>query len=97
MTEITAAVTAITKMVNGIMEAVPLDAIMGQPNLNSVRHLINQLADFAIHLDTTKWGGKHGLLPLVLTKTKMRLTAGNQDLDCGRIKRPEILKPKIED
>ena len=29
-------VTAITEMVRGKMEAVPLDAIVGQPTLNSV-------------------------------------------------------------
>ena len=36
MDEITATVTAITKMVRGRMEEFPLDAIVGQPTLNSV-------------------------------------------------------------
>ena len=36
MVEITATVTSITKMVRERMEAVPLDAIVGQPTLNSV-------------------------------------------------------------
>ena len=89
MAEITATVTAITKMVRGRMEAVPLDAIVGQPTLNSVCHLVNQL--------TPEWGGKDGFLPLVLTETKMHLAAGIQDLECTRIKRPKLLNPKIED
>ena len=42
-------------------------------------------------------GGKHGFLPLVLTKTKMRLAAGNQNPDRKRIENLELLKPKIED
>ena len=97
MAEITATVTAITKMVRGRMEAVPLDAIVGQPTLNSVRHLVNQLAAFASHFSTTEWGGKDSFLPLMLTETKMHLAAGIQDLECTCIKRPELLNPKIED
>ena len=42
-------------------------------------------------------GGKHGFLLPVLTETKIRLATRNQDLDCGRIKNPELLNPKIED
>ena len=58
------------------MGAVPLDAIVGQPTLNSVRPIVNQFAAFASHFATTEWGGKHGFLTLVLTGTKMRLAAG---------------------
>ena len=36
MAEITATVTAITKMVRGSREEVPLNAIVGQPTLNPV-------------------------------------------------------------
>ena len=97
MAEITATVTAITKMVKRRMEAVPLNAIVGHPTLNSVRHLVNQLATFASHFATTKWGSKHGFLPLVLTETKMSLDPGVQNLEYGRIKWPKILNPKIED
>ena len=81
MAAITTAVTAITKIVRGRMEAVPLNKILGQHNLNSIRHLVKYLTTFASHLATTKWGGKHGFLPLVLTKTKIRLAAGNQNLN----------------
>ena len=97
MAVITAPVTAITEMVRGRMESVLLDAIVGQTNLNSVRHLVDQIAASASHFATTKWGGKHGFLPLVLTKTKIRIDAGIQDLKCGRIKRLDLLNPKIED
>ena len=97
MAAITETVTAITKMVRARMEAVPIDAIMGHHNLNSIRHLVDQLSSFVSNLATTKWGGKHGFLPLVLTDTKMRLADGIQDPKCRRIKRPELLNPKIED
>ena len=78
------------------MEAIPIDTIMGQPTLNSIRHLVNQLASFASHLATTKWGGKNGFLLLVLTETKICLAAGIQDIEYGRIKRPKLLNLKIE-
>ena len=97
MAAITATVTAINKMVRGSMEAVLLNAIVGQPTLKSLQHLVHQLAAFASHFATTEWGGKHGFLPLVLTKTKMRLAARIQDLKCGHIKWPELLSPRIED
>ena len=97
MAAIMATVTAITKMVRGRMEAVPLDAIVVHPAFNSFQHLVDQIAAFASRLTTTELGGKHRFLPLGLTKTKMRLAAGNQDLDCGRIKMPDILNPKIEE
>ena len=80
MAAITATVTTITKMVRGRMEAVPLHAIVGQPTLNSMQHLVNQLAELASHFATTEWVGKHGFLQLVLTKTKMCLAAMIQDL-----------------
>ena len=97
MAAITTTVTATNKIVRGRMEAVPLDKIVGQTNLNSIQHLVDQLAAFANHFANTKWGGKHGFLPLVLTKTKMRLVNRIQDLECGHIKRPELLNPKVED
>ena len=96
MAVITAPVTAITKMVRGRMEAALLDAIVGQTNLNSVRHLVGQIATSASHLATTKWGGKNGFLLLVLTETKICLAAGIQDIKYGRIKRPKLLNLKIE-
>ena len=97
MAAITATVTAITEMVRVRMEAVPHKAIMGQPTLNSVRHLVSQLAEFTSHFATTEWGGNHGFLLLVIIETKKRLFDWIQDLEYGRIKWPKTLNPKIED
>ena len=79
------------------MKSVLLEAIVGQPTLNSVQHLVKQLKTFASHFATTKWGGKRRFLPLVLSKAKMRLAAGDHNLDCKRLEKPEILNPRIED
>ena len=90
-------VAAITDMVRVQMEAIPLDAIVGLPILHSVRQLVKQLATFASHLATTKWGGKHGFPLLVLSKAKMRPASGKNNLDCEQLNKPELINPRIED
>ena len=97
MAAITTTVAAITNMARRRMEAVPLDAIVGQPNLHSVRHFVEQVSTFVSHFVTTKWGGKYLFLPLVLSKAKMRPSAGNNNLDCKQLKKPEIINPRTED
>ena len=95
MAEVTTTVTAITDMVRGQIEAVPINSIVKQPTLNSMRHLINQIATFASHGATTKWGGKHGFLPLVLSEEKIRLDSGINNLYCKRLENPELLNTRI--
>ena len=88
MSAITTTVASITKMVSGRMEAAPLESIVGQPTLHSVRHLVEQLATFASHFATTKWGGNHWFLTIVLSKANMRLSTGKDNLYCKRLKKP---------
>ena len=97
MAEITKTVTAITVMARGQTEAASLDVIVGQHTLHYVQQFVEQLATFAIHFATTKWGGKHGFLPLVLSKSKMIPATMNNNLDYERLKKPELLNQKIED
>ena len=56
MAEITETVTAITEMVRERMEAVPLDAIVRQRTLNSVRHFVDQIAAFTSHFHYHQMG-----------------------------------------
>ena len=95
MAATTTTVTATTNMVIGSMEDVPLDAIFGQPTLHSLQHLVEQHATFASHFATTKWGGKHGFLPLILSKANMRPAARNNNLDCERLKKLDLTNPRI--
>ena len=87
--------TFITNMVRGRMESVLLDNIVGQPALHSVQHLVKQLATFTSHFATTKWGGKHRFLWLVLSEARMRPAAGNSNLDCKQLDKPELINPII--
>ena len=97
MAEIATTMSAITKMVRGRMEAVPLNTNMGKSTLNSMRHLVEQLVTFASHSATTKWGGKHRLLLLILSGEKIRLTIGYKNLDYERLNNPKLLDPRIAD
>ena len=96
MAATTTTVTAITDMVRERMEAVPLDTIVGQLTPHSVQYLVEQLAIFMSHLATTKWGGNQRFLPLVLSNARMRPATRNINLDCKRLKNPEIIKPRIK-
>ena len=97
MAAITSNVTVITEMMRGWMEAVPLESIVEQLTLNSVRNLAKQSLSIMSHFATTKWGGSQGFLPLVLSKAKISLIARDNTLDCKRLANPKLLNPKIRD
>ena len=92
MASITTTVTAITKMVRSRMVAFPIERIFGQPNLPTVRTLIEQLANFLSHFNTTTWGGRHGYLPLVINQAKV---TSDENLDCVQLKKPALIHPNI--
>ena len=79
------------------MESVLLDNIVGQPALHSVQHLVEKLTTFASHFATTKWGGKHGFLLIVLSNAKIRPASGNSNLDFEWLKKTDLLNPIIKD
>ena len=53
-----------------------IDKIIGQPTTTSVNNLKEQIAKIAASVKTTKWGGRHGYLPLVLDDTEWRTASG---------------------
>ena len=97
MSAITSTVTDITEMVQGRLEAVPFDALIGEPTRHSVRHLIDQLASFTSHFSSSHWGGCHGYLSLVLSNAQMRLVMGDAALDCSRLPLPSRINTRITD
>ena len=97
MSAITSTVTAITEMVQGQLEAVPFDPLIGQPTRHSVRQLIDELAGFTSHFSSSHWGGRHGYLSLVLFDAEMRLVTGDAALDCSRLPLPAHINTRITD
>ena len=96
MATITTTMNAITEMLRGHMGAVLLDAIVRQSTFNSVKHLVEQFASFVRHFVTTKWGGKHVFILIVLREAKIQLAARNKNCDCKRLENPKLLNPRIE-
>ena len=77
--------------------AVPIDQLIGQPTQQSVCHLIDQLAAFAIHFSTTKLSGHHGFLALVLSPDKMTLIANDINLNFSHLPIPACINSAITD
>ena len=65
-----ATVVAIIKMMWAKFEANPLDHVIGQLNLGSVRQMVDQLAVIVINFSTTQWVGNHGYPPSSLARPK---------------------------
>ena len=82
-------------MVRGRMTAVPLHAIVGQPTLQAVQKLVEQLSAYSSHFHTNVWDGRHGHLSLVLDQAKMRVVTNTAALDCSRLTKPELVHPGI--
>ena len=80
----------IEEMVHAKFEAAPLDCIVGQPSLPSVRLLVVQLAPIAANIPKTQWGGQHGHLKMVLGRVKFRVGIENNALDSAPIPRPSL-------
>ena len=79
----------------GIHEAVgsqiatmPLDQIVGQPTNTTVSHLEQQCAKRATSAKTTKWGGHHGCLALVINDKELQSIAGDNTATTDRLDTP---------
>ena len=56
-----------------------IDKIIGQPTTTSVNNLKEQIAKIAASVKTTKWGGRHRYLPLVLDDTEWQAASSFGD------------------
>jgi len=68
--------TAMCEAVRAKIYTMPLDKIVGQPTTATANQLKEQIAKIAAAIKTTKWGGRHGHLPLVLSGMEWQTAAG---------------------
>ena len=66
MTYSSAPGTTIREMVRNIMEANPLNVIVGQPTNKKINTMTGKMNKMVAAIKTTAWEGKHGSLSLVL-------------------------------
>ena len=59
------------------VQAMPLDKIVGQPTRATFNHMKEQLAKMAAAIKSTKWGGRHGHLALVLDDEEYQTATGH--------------------
>jgi hypothetical protein len=83
-------IAAIDEMIRAKFDAATITRIVGQPSLTSVRLLVDELAKIVAGCKTSKWGGKHGHLKVVLGKDKYRLVLAQPELDCTVVRKPSI-------
>ena len=62
----------VREAVRGIIAPMSIDKIIGQPTNTTVTLLKQQIAKIAAAVKTTKWGGRHGHLALVINETDYR-------------------------
>jgi hypothetical protein len=72
---------SVHQTVSLIMAAKPLDVIVGQPTMETMNKMVEQMAQMVATVKTTTWGGRHGSLALVLNDadylsiTKAKITS----------------------
>ncbi len=79
----TASEAAVREAVRAQIATMPIDKIVGKPSTTTVNHLKEQLAKTAAAVKTTKWGGRHGHLALVLTNAEYQTATGAATLADG--------------
>ena len=77
MSSTTATGTSVQEAIRTQIGTMAIDKIIGQPTTTSVNNLKEQIAKIAASVKTTKWGGRHGYLPLVLDNTEWQTASGH--------------------
>ena len=86
----TANEAAIRKAVRAQIATMPLNQIDGQPTKTMVNHLKHQCAKLPSSVTTTKWGGRHGYLPLVINEEEFQSITKDDTATTGRLDTPPI-------
>ena len=60
----------VREAVQAMIAHMAMDKIIGQPTNSTVNHLKQQVAKIAAAVKTSKWGGRHRHLALVLSKAE---------------------------
>ena len=76
--------------VRAMIAHMAMDKIIGQPTNSTVNHLKQQVAKIAAAVKTSKWGGRHGHLALVLSEAKYRTVTTVAAATVDRIVAPPI-------
>ena len=88
-------VAAIDAMVNACFGAADLPRIMGSPEYDAIYKLVKAIAQIATTVKTKRYGGKCGVLPLIVSKDEAHRITKDNVLDCSRAVKPALRNPRI--
>ena len=71
-------------MVKDRFDAADLSHITGSPKYDSINKIVEAITQIATTFKTKRYGGKCGVLPLILSEDETRQVTKNDALDCGR-------------
>ena len=88
-------VTAINAMVKARFDAADLPRITGSPEYKAIDELVEAIAQIAITFKTKRYGGKYGVLPLIVSKDETGRVTNDDALDYSRAVEPALRNPTI--
>jgi hypothetical protein len=89
--------SSIYQTVSLIMLAKPLDVIVRQPTTKSMNKMTEQMAQMVAPVKTTAWGGRHGLLALVLDDTDYKSITKSTTQTTALVTQPDAVNQGITD
>ena len=88
-------VTAINMMVKARFDAADIPRITGSPEYDAINELVEAIAQVATNFNTKRYGGKCGVLPLIVSKDETHQVTNDDALDCSCTVEPALRNPRI--
>ena len=88
-------VSAIDAMVKSRFDAAVLLRITGSPKYNTIDKIVEAITQIATTFKTKRYGGKYGVLPLIVSKDETHRVTNDGALDCSHAVEPALLNPRI--
>ena len=82
-------------MVKACFDAADLPRITGSPEYNAIDELVEAITQIATTFKTKRYGGKCGVLPLIVSEDETRRVTNDDALDCSRAVEPALRNPRI--
>ena len=86
---------AVREAVRAMIAHMPMDKIIGQPTNTTVNQLKQQAAKITAAVKTSKRGGRHGHLALVLNESEYRMVTSVDTADVDRLDAPPIIPANL--
>ena len=86
---------AIDVVVKARFSAADLPRITGSPEYDAIDKIVEAIAQIATTFKIKQYGGKCGVLPLIVSKDKTLRVTNDDALDCSRVVEPALQNPRI--